>query len=179
MKTGTTQTEPQLSVSATPVATSAATWLPIWSAPLAFDRRDRLRSRLASISPRRPTNPSMKYRLSWPCSRGKIMSAGLARVKRRAAVPPLDCSKSDVLVFEHERNVFIAILTDRACVIASFTARRRRHRMPTLAEAWLAEQTAERPPWRHPPMSEAGAPSETPVSPLSAPAETWLRRWTP
>ena len=26
--------------------------------------------------------------------------------------------------------------------------------MPTLVEAWLAEQTAERLPWRHPPMSE-------------------------
>jgi hypothetical protein len=50
--------------------------------------------------------------------------------------------------------------------------------MPTLAEAWLAEQTAERPPWQHPPMSEAGYPRETSVSAFVTPAETWLRRWT-
>jgi hypothetical protein len=50
--------------------------------------------------------------------------------------------------------------------------------MPTLAEAWLAEQTAERPPWQHPPMSAAEFSRETSASAFVAPAETWLRRWT-
>lgn len=30
--------------------------------------------------------------------------------------------------------------------------------MPTLSEAWLAEQTAERPPWRQPPACETARP---------------------
>jgi len=50
--------------------------------------------------------------------------------------------------------------------------------MPTLAEAWLAEQTAERSPWQHPPVREAVVPRETFASTFVAPAETWLRRWT-
>lgn len=51
--------------------------------------------------------------------------------------------------------------------------------MPTLVEAWLAEQTAERSPWQHPPMSDhrpVGRDGEARCHPLDL-TRSWLSRW--
>jgi hypothetical protein len=50
--------------------------------------------------------------------------------------------------------------------------------MPTLAEAWLAEQTAERLPWQHPKMAEcpAGASVEKAERGSLDLAKFWLER---
>lgn len=51
--------------------------------------------------------------------------------------------------------------------------------MPTLMEAWLAEQTAERLPWRHRPMSNDRPASGGAVAEHRSPdqARGWLTRW--
>jgi hypothetical protein len=52
--------------------------------------------------------------------------------------------------------------------------------MPTLVEAWIAEQTSERLPWQHPPMGGGAIVSETRVAAAGMvdQGETWVRRWT-
>src|SRR5258707_9791353 len=75
MKTGTTQTLPQAKWSAVPVTTRAPTWLPMRRAPLASERCESARSRLPSINPRRPTNPSISIH---PVAGEKANHAGCA-----------------------------------------------------------------------------------------------------
>ncbi len=40
--------------------------------------------------------------------------------------------------------------------------------MPTILEAWLAEQSAERPPWDHVPISDDARPKRQPVDAVTA-----------